>query len=341
MKKTVTALLIFFCFLFLEKSYSKENTEPIKMMFGVHIKKINLDYKNSTFYTEFYWWLIFTNDSTKTGISNEDILELEFTNSFDEPVGHFKEGIQESRNLENSKYYYSGYHQGNFFFNCNFEDYPFDKQKLKIELENSLLTNDQFLIVPDEKSYERSQMNKNFRGISKNLLERKKVNFTINSCNIFSTNNIYNTDFGDINYPKNSVFNCLTHEILIERNIVPYITKLFIPLMIILLLVYFVFFIPAEKLDMAAGLTVTSLLSAIAFQFSINSDLPEIGYLIYVDKVFYSTYLLIVLAMAESLWTFYLDLSGDPYKIKLAKTIDVLSRILFPIIFFGLSFLFI
>jgi hypothetical protein len=311
------------------------------MLFGVYIKKINLDYKNNTFYTEFYWWLKFTNDSTKTGISNEDILELEFTNSFEEPVGKFKEGIQEIKNLGNSKYYCSGYHQGNFFFNCNFEDYPFDKQKLIIEIENSLLTNDQFVIIPDENSYQRSQMSKNFWGISQNLLQRKRANFNINSCSIFSTEKVYNTDFGEFNYPKNSVYSCLNHKILIERNIVPYITKLFIPLMIILLLVYFVFFIPPDKLDMAAGLTVTSLLSAIAFQFSINTDLPEIGYLIYVDKVFYSTYFLIVLAMAESLWTFYLDHSGEPAKIKLAKILDIISRILFPIIFFGYSILFI
>jgi len=341
MKKIFIALLIFFSLFFLENSFSKDKKDPIKMSYGVHIKKINLDYKNSTFYAEFYWWLLFTNDSAQTGISNDDILELEFTNSFEEPVGHFKEGIQEIQKLGNSKYYYSGYHQGNFFFNCNFEDYPFDKQILTIELENGLLTNDRFLIVPDKNSYQRSQMNENFWGISKTLLGGKKVNFTINSSNIFPSDNIYNTDFGDINYPKNSVFSCLTHKILIERNIMPYITKLFIPLMIILLLVYFVFFIPADKLDMAAGLTVTSLLSAIAFQFSINSDLPEIGYLIYVDKVFYATYLLIVLAMAESLWTFYLDLSGEPNKIKLAKTIDVLSRIIFPITFGGLSILFI
>jgi len=212
---------------------------------------------------------------------------------------------------------------------------------LTIELENSLLTKDQFIIIPDKSSYQRSRMNRNFWGISQNLLERKKVNFTINSSGIYSINNTYNTDFGDINYPNNSVFSCLIHKILIERNIVPYIAKLFIPLMLILLLVYFVFFIPADKLDMAAGLTVTSLLSAIAFQFSINNDLPEIGYLIYIDKVFYSTYLLIVLAMAESLWTFYLDRSGEPNKVKLAKTIDILSRIVFPIIFFSLSILFI
>jgi hypothetical protein len=125
-----------------------------------------------------------------------------------------------------------------------------------------------------------------------------------------------------------------------RRTVEPYITKVFIPLGIILFLVYFVFFIPANKLDMAAGLTVTSLLSAIAFQFTINSDLPEIGYMIYVDKIFYLTYVLIVLAMGESLLTFYLDLSEDPKKKKMALKIDFYSRILFPLIFIVFSIVF-
>jgi hypothetical protein len=120
----------------------------------------------------------------------------------------------------------------------------------------------------------------------------------------------------------------------------PLITKLIIPLAIILFLVYFVFFIPADKIDIAAGLTVTSLLSAIAFQLSVNSDLPDIGYIIYVDKVFYSCYFLIAISMAESLYTFYLDKSGDEKKMNLALKIDVVSRFLFPVIFIGSVYLF-
>lgn len=49
---------------------------------------------------------------------------------------------------------------------------------------------------------------------------------------------------------------------------------------------YFVFFLPAEKLDIAAGLTVTSLLSEIAFQTAMSTDIPAIGYITYIDKVF-------------------------------------------------------
>jgi hypothetical protein len=144
---------------------------------------------------------------------------------------------------------------------------------------------------------------------------------------------VYNSNFGDPDFPAVSEYSRLTLSLYIGRRVSPYITKLFIPLAIILFLVYFVFFIPPDKLDMAAALTVTSLLSAIAFQLSVNGDLPEIGYIIYVDKIFYSCYFLIAIAMAESLLTFYLDASGNEKKQKLAKRIDLLSRFLFPVFF--------
>jgi hypothetical protein len=98
--------------------------------------------------------------------------------------------------------------------------------------------------------------------------------------------------------------------------------------------------LPAEKIDIAAGLTVTSLLSAIAFQLSVSSDMPDIGYIIYIDKVFYTCYAFIALSMAQSLWTFYLDKTQEPKKVKLAIQIDYFSRILFPIIFFASLFFF-
>ena len=100
------------------------------------------------------------------------------------------------------------------------------------------------------------------------------------------------------------------------------------------------FFLPAEKLDIAAGLTVTSLLSAIAFQTAMSTDIPEIGYIIYIDKVFYTCYFLIALSMAQSLITYYLDFSGEEKKVKLASQIDYIFRFLFPLLFFAAVILF-
>ena len=99
--------------------------------------------------------------------------------------------------------------------------------------------------------------------------------------------------------------------------------------------------LPSDKIDTAAALTVTSLLSAIAFQSSINGDLPEIGYVIYVDKLFYISYFLIAVSMALSLWLFNLDLQSDnPANKEKSRKILLLARIFFPLIFISAVILF-
>jgi len=338
MKKLILTLLVINIFSMSHADDSKQYNFNFK--YGILLKKIVPDFKEGTFYAEFYWWATFNNDSATSGYTNEDIMNLQYVNGSETANDAIATEVQETRDLGNNKYYYTGYHQGNFFFTPEFSKYPFDKQNLKIEIEHTLLLEDEISIQPDVESFKYSKMPNELFGISTDLLNNSTTSMKIYKSEIKSGNCIYNSNFGDPDFPAESKYSRLTFGVFLERNVTPYITKFFIPLGIILFLVYFVFFIPADKLDMAAGLTVTSLLSAIAFQFTINSDLPEIGYMIYVDKVFYLTYILIVLAMGESLLTFYLDLSENERRKNHAVKIDVYSRFLFPIIFIAFSYFF-
>lgn len=339
MKKYLLSILIILSLL--TKTYGQDSIKyNFNFKYGILLKKIVPDFKAGTFYAEFYWWTTFNNDSSISGYTNEDIMNLQYVNGSETANDAIQSEIQEMRYLSDNKIYYTGYHQGNFFFNPEFANYPFDKQILNIEIEHTLLLEYEISIQPDIESFKFSKMNGNLYGISNDLLNNATTSMKIYKTDINSGVCVYNSNFGDPDFPAESKYSRLTFAVYLERNVTPYITKFFIPLGIILFLVYFVFFIPADKLDMAAGLTVTSLLSAIAFQFTINSDLPEIGYMIYVDKVFYLTYILIVLAMGESLLTFYLDMAEDERKKKLAVKIDVYSRFLFPLIFLIFSYYF-
>ena len=319
-------------------SFSQEKSkEPIKVTYGIFIKKIVPNFKDETFYAEFYWWVKFKNDSAKSGLKNTDIVDIQYVNS---QSSTSESEIEEEKYLGNNMYYYEGYHQGNFFFNPDYRHYPFDEQILNITIENKLLPLSELEYEIDTASFLFSGSKKDNFGLSNDVLANKSSNFKIDKSIISTKEGIYNSNFGDVDFPSISKYSRIDVGVLINRSFMPFITKLIIPLAIILFLVYFVFFIPADKIDIAAGLTVTSLLSAIAFQLSVNSDLPDIGYIIYVDKVFYSCYFLIAISMAESLYTFYLDKSGDEKKMNLAIKIDVISRFLFPIIFAGSVYLF-
>ena len=218
--------------------------------------------------------------------------------------------------------------------------YPLDIQKMEIQVEHVLLPIEELLFIPDTSSYTRSNQSPNFRGLSKNVLSKKNSVFNIFRSEVMVDTGKYNTDFGDPSFGPLSYYSRITSQINVNRSFSPYIAKLIIPLAIILALVYLVFFLPAEKIDIAAGLTVTSLLSAIAFQLSVSGDLPEIGYIIYIDKIFYTCYFLIAVSMVQSIITFYMDKTGDPKKVRQAEIIDILFRFLFPLLFIASLFFF-
>ena len=331
----VKQLLIFIAFLFSFGSIeSVTANDPIKIRFGIFVKKISPDFKESMFKTEFYWWIRFENDSNLTGISNEEILNLEYVNGVETGVDIFKDEIIEQREISPNSFYFHGFHQGDFYFSPDFRMYPFDQQKLHISIENTLLPETDFIILADEESYSRSNQQAHLKGLSSDLINQERESFSVLKSEILSGVGFYNTDFGDPEFSPVSNYSRIDTVVYLKRPIIPYISKLIIPLIIILLLVYYVFFLPPDKIDISAGLTVTSLLSAIAFQLAIGSELPDIGYIIYSDKVFYVCYFLIALSMAQSLYTYYLDVSGDEKKVRLAVNLDIIFRFIFPILFF-------
>ena len=123
----------------------------------------------------------------------------------------------------------------------------------------------------------------------------------------------------------------MTFTIETARNYGAYLIKILIPLLIILVLAYLVFFVPAHDLDVAVGLTVTSILACIAFQLTVADDLPSIGYIVTSDRIFHLCYFLIMVAMAETVYTHNLEKRGRE---RAAATIEHWARFLYPTLLF-------
>jgi len=337
MKKYLFFLLLFFTY----ATRSSAADTAIIVKYGIYIKQLVPDFKEAKFHAEFYWWAIFQNDTTNTeNPTNEDVLNFSYVNGIDCNPGDFADEIEETQHWGNHFHYYTGFHQGDFYFNPDYSMYPLDVQKLEIQIEHTLLDDNSLKFVSDNRSYLKSKQNPDFFGLSKNILQQKNSVYNIFKSQVVVDKGEYNSDFGDPSFEPTTYYSRLNVGVHINRAFSPYIAKLIIPMMIILLLVYIVFFLPAEKIDIAAGLTVTSLLSAIAFQLSISGELPEIGYIIYIDKIFYTCYFLIAMSMVQSIITFYLDKSGDESKIKLAVRLDIIFRFLFPLMFVMSLFIF-
>ena len=72
------------------------------------------------------------------------------------------------------------------------------------------------------------------------------------------------------------------------------------PIGFILLSTLLIFFISLSYFEGRIGLAVTTLISAVALQLTTSADLPQIGYLVLVDKLYNLSYVIILFSMFES-----------------------------------------
>ena len=79
---------------------------------------------------------------------------------------------------------------------------------------------------------------------------------------------------------KHSQFNFVMHA---ERHIMYYVVRIFIPLGLLIAVAWVTFFLRdySKRVDVSAG----NLLAFIAFNFTLGSDLPRLGYLTFLDEV--------------------------------------------------------
>jgi hypothetical protein len=111
-----------------------------------------------------------------------------------------------------------------------------------------------------------------------------------------------------------------------ERNTGYYFWKVIVPLTLIVLMAWAVFWIDPSELSTQVSLSATAVLTLIAFQLSLNNFLPRISYLTRLDRFILGASLLVFLALGEAVAVCWLARYGRE---SLSKRIDQWSRWLF------------
>ncbi|MFO0546772.1 MAG: hypothetical protein U0271_00225 [Polyangiaceae bacterium] len=128
--------------------------------------------------------------------------------------------------------------------------------------------------------------------------------------------------------PGTPTYDYATFSLRVQRHLTFHVTRFFLPLLVIVSVAFSVFWIDPSDLSSQAGIGVTCLLAAIAFQFTQASTLPEVSYLTLADRIYACCYTAIALALMESLYTNTLTHRGSRER---ALRIDVACRWLFPV----------
>lgn len=117
-------------------------------------------------------------------------------------------------------------------------------------------------------------------------------------------------------------------EIPIERPWLPYAVKLLVPLFVATACGALMFMVPPQFVEARIGLGITSVLILVALQLTLNSDLPDVDYLMALDKLYLASYLFDFVAIGAVAWAtsrHLHDLSGPAIRAFDRRTLAALS----------------
>ena len=309
-------------FLFCESKCTAQ--EPLKCHFGIYAKTIRINQAEETFETFLYWWLRV--DSIQPNIDYSFVKEFEFINAD-------AESVVDTVISSNGYYYVSGSCKAIIPYKADYHKFPFDIQNLNISIENKVINSKSLVYIPDNST---TNIN-NLKDDNIEILNGDQ--YSIKSLKAVESSYIYTTNFGDPQVEGNEKYSRLEFHIGVDRDPTGIMQKIALPLMVVLILAYLVFYIPDHEIGTASSLTVTALLAAIAFHWTLNDSLPKVSYLTTIDKIFYLVYAYIFYAMAQTILTFNISRKGEYWQ-NFSNKIEIHSRYLFPLTFGLLLYLF-
>jgi len=186
----------------------------------------------------------------------------------------------------------------------DFRHFPFDSQVLPVHIESYLFDADNLEIVPF----------KDFSGFDETFQMHE---WDVRSLTTRSEQRARAQEDG-------RVYSRLSFLIHIQRLSGYYIWKIMLPMFIIVMVSWIVFWMSGEMLGRRAGVSSTGMLTVIAYQFVIAGSLPRFPYLTVMDYVTLVSLVVIAATMLENLLASRLD---EGRRLRL----DRYCRVLFPV----------
>lgn len=303
---------------------------PVVCKVGMYIKTLRVLEADELFEVLFYWWLRV--DSVGPDADVRHVGEIEFINA-----DAAMEVDYDSLDLATRSYLVMGHCKASIPYKADFHRFPYDVQSMVVALENKVYNTGDVIYVPDDRTQPLNAVEHN------NVEILNGTQFIIRSLEARTTTHTYETNFGDLSVEGFEPYSRMEFVIGVDRDPWGLMEKMALPLFVVLFLSYLVFFIPDFEIGTASALTVTALLAAIAFQWTLSESLPNVTYMTVVDELFYLVYIYIFYAMAQTVFTFNLSKKGeqmmdrDPKRAQaiqdLSERIEWHSRYLFPLTF--------
>jgi hypothetical protein len=196
------------------------------------------------------------------------------------------------------------------------QSFPFDRQAFRIQFVAIRYRPDEVMFVPDE-NWIRDGL-RQAAGISQSII---LPDWTVDKWATKAT--VYALTPG-------LQYSSYVFEFTASRNVEHYILKVILPLVLIVMMSWAVFWTEPTNSNSQFSIAVTSMLTLIAYRFAVDSQLPRLPYMTRLDVFFLISTLLVFFSLIEVLVTTILD---NNQQIARAKKLDRYCRVIVPVIF--------
>jgi hypothetical protein len=190
----------------------------------------------------------------------------------------------------------------------NLQRFPFDKERLQVVVESLLYPLTDVRLVVDESKLAIAQ--DSFVSLSEWSIQGVKGNL---GKSLF--------------IPEQRDYSRITMEVLLQRNSGFYVFKVMMPLLLITIASWSVFWIDAKEFSTQITIAFTNLLTVVALLLVVNDALPKVGYLTFMDGFTMLCFVAILAAIVELIWAHRWESRDDHEQ---AQKIHVMARWLVP-----------
>ena len=290
MKKLLLPFL--FLFLFWSASFAQDSTrndttaiKPDTVKAGIYITSIHdIDFKQKEYAINLWLWLKYKNK------------DFDFLNNLEVPQAKTVEKSFSLVDSSGDQVYMQMKLQCIMKDSWRVTNFPFDRQTLRLSIENSQFDSRSLIFVADT--------------VGKQFDPRFTLRgWTIDSC-IMSTNiKAYETAFGDESMAKpHTEYSAFRVRLSIKRDAAGLFWKMFLGMYLAFLIAYVCFYIHADGMDSRFGLSVGSLFAVIGNKYIVDSSLPES-----------TTFTLVDLLHGLTLFMIFVIITATAYSLILVK----------------------
>ena len=214
------------------------------------------------------------------------------------------------------KVIYRQRYAGAFTQPLRLRSFPFDRQIFRIQFVAVRYRANEIMFVPDQDWIDNGL--KQGAGIAPSIT---LPDWTIEKWNTRSLAYVMAPGFEYSGY---------AFEFTASRNVLHYILKVILPLVLIVMMSWSVFWTEPTNSNTQFNIAVTSMLTLIAYRFAVDTQLPRLPYMTRLDVFFLVSTLLVFLSLIEVVVTTILD---NNQQLARAKKLDRYCRVIVPAIF--------